>query len=154
MSSKTDVVQGALKLKGLLEEYCIKSAAELVKAIPDLFTVEIPASVTNVVISSQQPGDDQRQSLWVRQNTNGGFIGIYVYSAGNWQVIFPLPTQLVKVYGKSTDATTFPKGYILATDSVNLNTSQKNYLKSFWHWYNDDPTSGYYDIFEVIFTGF
>jgi len=154
MPAKTDVVQGAIKLMGLLEEECLTSGLDLIRALPRLLAVEVPSGISNVVVSAEQPGDDQRQALWVRLTNAGGFLGMYVYGAGNWQLITPLPSELVKVFGDSTNPATFPKGYILATDSVSLTASQKTFLTGFWHWKNDDPTTGVYDIFEVIFQGF
>lgn len=150
MPAKTDVVKGALKIQGLLEDLCFEDVKELIKALPQYLSVEIPSSISNVVVGVEQPGAGQRDNLWVRTANSGNFVGVYVYALGQWRQIIPVPVQLVRVYGDSRNP---PEGYTLATEAGVLTESQKLYLKGTWHWHNDVADT-YYDIFDVIYTGF
>lgn len=150
MPTETDVVEGALKLKGLVDELCATSLAEYTKLLPTLFSVLIPSSISNVVVGVQQPGDDRRDNLWVRLDNSGDFIGLYVYAQGQWRQVSPVDNQLFYVFGNST--IDIP-GFTLATDFTGLTTSQKNFLKLQWHWNNDTPGT-FYDLFHIVYTGF
>lgn len=152
MSSDTDVVQGALKPLGVLENACVESLSDLIKLLPTVLGVEIPASISNVVIGVAQPGDDQRQSLWVRFDTSSDFIGLYVYAQGKWRQIYPVPKQVFEVFGNSSLPDTFP-GYTLATEYSGFTTSQKDYYAKKSHWNNDVPNT-YWDVFYVVYTGY
>lgn len=145
-----NLIPGAIKVQGVLEELCVDSVADLVRVLPKYLTVEVPDSISNVVISSQQPGAEQKQSLWVRLSNSGDFLGLYVYAVGEWRQVTPVPSQLFLISG---DSRTPPAGYTLATNATSLTTAQKDFLKAQWHW-NDDVVNTYYDIFHVVFTGF
>lgn len=149
--SETELVQGELQITGLLEGLCIESAEALVRLLPSLLTPMVPATISNVVVGSQQPGDDRRNNLWIRLDNSGDFVGIYVYAVGQWRQVYPVPGQLFYISGDSRD---IPKGFKLATAADSgLPTSQKNFLKTFQHWH-DDVVDSYYDLFYVLYVGF
>lgn len=146
---KSNQILGALKAIGLLQGKHYESLEEFLQDIPNLYSVEIPESVTNVVVSNEQPGDDEREKLWVRVDNAGNFVGLCVYAKGAWQQVAPAPQQLFRVYG---DSRYIPAGYLLADESTGKMTSlTAKQLKQQWV---RDSTDSYYVIFDVIFTGF
>jgi hypothetical protein len=151
--SEYTLVKGALKLQGLLDELCVESVQDLVKVLPKYLSVEIPSSVSNVVVSNQQPGPDQRQSLWVRLDNASNFVGLYVYAVGTWRPVSPVPNQVFRIADSQADSRNPPEGFKLATEAGFLSESQKTFLKAQWHWHND-VVNTYYDIFDVFFTGY
>lgn len=153
MPTETDVVEGALKLKGLVDELCATSLAEYTKLLPTLFSVLIPSNISNVVVGVQQPGDDRRDNLWVRLDNSGDFIGLYVYAQGQWRQVSPVENQLFKIAYAGANSTIPIPGFTLATDGSRLTTSQKNFIKLQWHW-NNDVVGSFYDIYEVYYSGF
>lgn len=149
MSGITDVIRGALKLDNFLEGKCFESWDDFVKAIPNMFTIEVPGSITNVTVGNEQPTDDERDNLWIRKDTSGSFMGLYLYAQGAWQQIYPLPHQLFRITGDSRHP---PVGFTLATDDTNLSSSIRAFLPGTWHVGGTTPT--WYDVFEVTYTGF
>lgn len=145
----SDVLRGAVKLDGFVEEKCFKNWAEFLTALPSLLALEIPDSITNVTIGNTQPTDDQRDNLWIRKDSSGSFVGFYLYAQGTWQKIFPADNELNLVSG---DSRVISPGYTLATDLTDLTTAQKAALQSQWHIGGTSPT--WYDIFHVRYTGF
>lgn len=144
----TDVVQGSLKLIGLPDGYCWESMEKFLQDFEKLFGVEIPTSITNVIVSPVQPLDDSRLSLWFRLSNSGSFIGIYMYGAGTWNQVYPAPGQLFRLVGNST---TPPAGFILADSSApGITATVAVYLLGTWH----DSGSGYYDVYDAVFVGF
>lgn len=148
--SDTDIVLGALKPLGLLDELCVESIPELVRILPQYLGVEVPATVTNVVVGVQQPGDDRRNNLWVRLDNSGDFIGLYVYAQGQWRQVSPVPKEVFQVYGDSREVA---PGYTLAGNFSGFTASQKAYFAAMSHWQNDTPNT-WYDVFFVVYTGF
>lgn len=134
----------ALKLQGLPDDTCFTSFADLLKALVKYMSVEIPTSITNVIISNIQPLDSQRSSLWIRMTNGGDFVGFYLFSGGAWQQIFPVDNQLFRVYG---DSRVIPTGFVLGDDgSLGLTAAQIAFLHTQWLL---DPTSTFYVIFDV-----
>lgn len=148
MPAKTDLINGALKVTGLLEDLCIESLQELIQTLPQLLSVQIPASITNVTIGPEQPGDSERQNLWIRTDNSSDFVGIYIYALGQWRQVYPVPGQLFRIVG---DSRTPPKGFTLATDSPSLSAAQKTWIVSQWL---PNSTNEYYTIFDVVYSGF
>lgn len=144
-----DVIRGAVKLDGFIEEKCFKSWAEFITALPSMLALEIPDSITNVTVGNTQPTDDQRDNLWIRKDSSGSFVGFYLYAQGTWQKIFPADGELTWVSG---DSRVIAPGYTLATNLTDLTAAQKAFLTARWHIGGTSPT--WYDIFEVRYTGF
>lgn len=91
-TSASDVIQGALKILNLPDLSCYQSYQEAIQAIVANIGLEIPAGdLTNVVVGNQQPSNSQLDSVWFRRDNSGTFIGIYVYSGGEWVQIYPIP---------------------------------------------------------------
>lgn len=138
-------VLGALKLTGLIDNLeCYTSIQQLLRDFPKLFSVEVPSSITNVIVSNQQPTATQRDAVWFRRSNGGVFIGIYLFSEGTWRQFFPVPKTLYRLYGDSREP---PFGYILASDSAALTSEQVAFLETQWH---RDPTDTYWDIYDAI----
>lgn len=148
MSVPSDVVKGDLVVTNLPDLACFSTFAEFLAALPDFVSVEIPNSVTNVVVSNVQPTDSQTSYLWIRLTNSGAFLGLFVFSNGLWRQIYPVPNQLFRVYGLSND---IPDGFQLATDSTALSSAQKTFLQGTWHL---SPDTVNYDIFDIVYVGF
>lgn len=90
MFTPENVVNAELVVKNIPEQACFTNFVDFVKALPQYLGVEVPASVTNVVVSNIQPSSSQTTSLWIRLDNSGSFIGIYVFSGGTWRNIYPI----------------------------------------------------------------
>lgn len=111
MRSVVDVVRGALKLNGSIDRMCFSSWKEFVQSIPNLFSVEVPKSVTNVTVGEAPPTEDSVDNVWFRRDSSGAILGIYVFQDGAWRQFYNLPpTQVVWMYGNSAS---LPDGFVL-----------------------------------------
>jgi hypothetical protein len=106
-----EVIRGALKLTQLPDRVCFTSWRDFVQALPDLLSVEVPESVSGVVVSADQPGDDDKEKLWFRRDFSGNFLGLYAFQNGNWHPFYNLaPNEVVWVFGDSGDP---PDGFVV-----------------------------------------
>ena len=147
MTIGTEVIQGALKLKNFMESKCFSCWEDFIAAIPEMFSVEVPSNITNVTVGNTQPLDSERDHLWVRTDSSGSPIGLFIYSGGTWNQFLPPPNQIYYVYG---DSRNIPPGYELASASTVLTASQILTLQKTWH----AELGGWYSIFHVVYTGF
>lgn len=112
--------KGALKLQNIPDNACFSNFKEFVESLPEYLTVEVPASISNVVISQAPPGEDDKNKLWFRRDASGNFIGIYVFQSGAWRPFYNLVigaavSQITWAHGSSSNV---PDGFrlILAND--------------------------------------
>lgn len=145
----SDVIMGSIKLKGFIEEQCFTSLKEFIASLPNILVAEIPSEATNVVVSSQQPSNDQRDAVWFRLDNSGSFVGIYIYSKGSWKQITPAPNEVIRMWG---DSRSVPSGYALIDASnPNFTSSELAAIQSSWV---RDSTDTYWKVFDVTFQGF
>lgn len=148
MSTNQDLVFGTLVPVGLPDTLCFKSAKEYYESIAKNFKPAFSRSITNVVISSSAPSQDQRESLWIRMSNGGQYIGTYVFSGNDWVQVSPAPNVLERMYG---DSRVVPAGYRLA-DNTNpkLTPAQASFIQSTWHRHSSNL---YWDVFDVTYEG-
>lgn len=144
-------VAGAVKIKNLTDLRCYKSFEDMLLDLVNNMILEIPTSITNVVISNQQPTDDKRESLWIRLNSAGGFIGVYLFSDGSWTLIYPIPSSVYWFYGDSRNP---PEGFRLMNGSNPLFTVGSTLLQGIMSKYVYDNTNTYYEYYAANFIGF
>lgn len=147
-----DVVDIPIKVISLPDLLCVNSLTDFLKMLPDLIVGQAPTSITNVVIGNQQPLDSQRDTIWVRKDNAGNFIGIYVYSNGTWQQMFPLPGQIFPHWRATTDPTDDPVGYTRIDNAAGVPAAVVTQLMTQWVADAGNPT--FYLRDDVIFTGF
>jgi len=152
MSTNSDVINAPTVLVGLPDVACFTSFKDFLEALPKYLYAQIPTSVTNVVIGNTQPNDSQRNSLWFRKDNSGSFVGLYIYSAGIWNQIYPVPNQLFRVYRLTTDPLTYPKGFDRADNSPNIAATTKTWLIT--QWLADPGNPGYYLVYDLVYIGF
>lgn len=143
-----DVLLGQIKITGLPEGLCLTTFSDLIKALPGFLSVEVPDSISNVTVSQSQPNDDQRDNLWIRVGASHGFIGMYVYSAGDWQNIYP---GNAGIYWFDDERIVRPGWEYILDGNPNFTTSEiaqykQRYIKS------DDQS--HYVLFAAQFVGF
>lgn len=141
------LLSNAIKTQGLIDVACFKDVPDLLQALGNYLTVEIPDTITNVVVSNVQPTDPSRNVIWFRQNAAGQFTGIFVYSGGSWVQLFPVVGQLTFIKGDS-DAP--PTGYKVVTDD-DVASAELIQLQTMWY-PAADPV-GPWTLFHVIYTG-
>lgn len=90
MFNPEDVMKASLVTQNIPENACFENFRQLLEALPQYLAVQIPASITNVIVSNVQPSSSQTTSIWFRVSNAGGFMGIYVFSQGNWHNIYPI----------------------------------------------------------------
>jgi hypothetical protein len=149
MTTSNDVLRGTVKLDGFLEGCCFTSWDDFVKKLPSLLAIEIPSNVTNVTIGNTQPTDDERDNLWIRKDNSGSFLGMFIYSQGTWQQIYPPPLSAILMLG---DSRVIPAGYQLASDVTFVDAATLTALQSLWVIGGTSPT--WYKMFHVFYTGF
>lgn len=116
MPGTTDVIRGALKLDNFTEGKAYSNLDSFIKDLSNMFSVEIPENVTNVIVSSSEPGDDFKTGVWIRKDAAGAFAGVYIFQVDSWTKIVPplFDTEVILMYGNSND---IPSGYSLADDT-------------------------------------
>lgn len=124
-------VIGELVLKALPEVQCYTNFTEFLKALPSLYSVAVPSTVTNVIVSNSQPTSSQITSIWVRMSASNAFIGIYVFSGGEWVQVAPSPQEVIWMYG---DSSAPPAGYKTTDDAsgVEMSAAAATGLKAKW----------------------
>jgi hypothetical protein len=90
MFNPENLVAGTLVVQGVPENACFTTFIDLIKALPTYLGVQIPASVTNVIVGNVQPSSSQTTNVWFRLSNAGSFMGIYVFSQGAWHNIYPI----------------------------------------------------------------
>ena len=145
MPETTDVIRGALKLDNFQEGRSYADLDSFIEALEHMFSVEIPETVTNVMVSSSQPGDDFKEGVWIRKDAAGVFAGIYVFQSGAWVRIVPplFDTEVILMYG---DSRNLPSGYSLA-DVSNTNLPSGVGAKLMVDWLS---AGAYYTLFHII----
>lgn len=142
----TNVI-GTLVLKALPELQCFTNFTAFLEALPSLYAVEIPSTVTNVIVGASQPTSSQTTSIWIRTTNDATFLGIYVFSNGTWIQICPAPNQIIWMYG---DSSAVPTGYKTTDDasSVEISSTLATALKALW--IAGDLSGPPYEYFSVI----
>jgi hypothetical protein len=149
MSENNDVVQGVLKLIGSTDGQCWTNMDDFIRWFVSNVGVEIGTEITNIKVSSSAPTDAQRNYLWFRMSNSGSFIGIYLWGAGTWNLVWPLVGQIIRMYGRSDQP---PSGFAVAdTSAAGLPTAVVAMLQASWV-LNSGGT--YWDLFDVVFVGF
>lgn len=90
MFNPANIIAGDLVIKNIPENACYTSFTELLKSLPEYLGVQIPSTITNVIVSNVQPSSSQTTSIWFRYSNSGSFLGIYVFSQGAWHNIYPI----------------------------------------------------------------
>lgn len=142
------LVPGSIKVLDLPETKTFKSFEELLQAFEQYLAVEIPDSITNVVVSTQPPTSPSRNVIWYKLNASGSLVGQFVFSGGAYRQQFPPPNEVTKMHG-SSDAV--PAGYKLVIAGEDGFTTPE-VLTMQATWYPPGPT-GPWTIFDVIYTG-
>lgn len=145
-----DVIRGAIKIDNFLQDKCFTSWKDFVLALPQMLTVEVPTSVTNVTVGTVQPGDDEKDNLWIRRDNSGSFLGMYIFAAGSWKQIFPVPNEIFYVYGDSRQP---PPGYSFVEDVTTFSVDELNKMRLIWHVGGTVPTT-WYSTYHCVYVGF
>lgn len=111
MRTISDVVRGALKLNGLPDRECFTSWLDFVQALPNLLSVEVPTSASNVIVGNDYPTADDTNKIWYRRDPAGNFIGIYAFQNGQWHPLYNyVANELIWMFGNSAAV---PEGFLL-----------------------------------------
>ena len=118
MPGPTEIVTLAnFVIKNIPDYACLTNMSEFLTLLQTYGQVEINGSVTNVVISNQQPAESDRNKLWLRVTNVNSFVGFYIYASGKWNKIFPVDGTVQWIVG---DSRAVPAGYLLV-DANNPN---------------------------------
>jgi hypothetical protein len=131
MVNTVSTVVGELVLKALPELQCFTNFNDFLKQLPALYAVEVPSTVTNVIVSPSQPTSNQTSSVWIRMSNASQFYGLYVFSEGQWIQIVPAPQQVIWMYGDSQNP---DPGYKTtdAASGVEISATLATALKALW----------------------
>jgi hypothetical protein len=149
MAYKSDVVAGAIKLLGIPERACYNTFKEFIEALPKMLGVEIPSSVSGVIVGSETPGEDDRNKIWFRRDTGGNFLGIYAFQGGAWHPLIEFrPTS---VYWEIGDSANVPAGYsLIDANSSGIPSDVRNAIMA--HYVPNN--SGGYSYYAMQYVGF
>lgn len=148
MSQQSTTVAVPVQSLGIPQNACFTNFQELLSLLQQYLVVQVPRSISNVIISNTQPTSAERNSLWVRENNGGQFIGIYVYDGTTWRQVLPTPNGIFKMYG---DSRSIPEGFLLA-DASNPHISADMAMALELGWVRDN-TDTYWEMFDVTFEG-
>lgn len=146
-----DVVSAPIGIINLPDNLCVSSLKDFLVQLPQWIVALIPTSITNVVVGNVQPLDSQRDSLWLRQNNSGIFIGFYVFSGGTWVQIFPMPNQIFPRWRATTDPTAPPTGYTRIDNVAGVPAAVVTQLQT--QWVVDAGNPGFYLRDDNLYTG-
>lgn len=149
MTLGTDTIRGAIKLDNFVEGKCFTSWEDFIKAFPQMMTVEVPKNITNVTLGPTAPSSSDLDNLWVKTDSGGNFVGLYIFSGGAWNQIYPAPQQLIFMYG---DSRAVPPGYQLAVDNPNITATQLQDMQKIWSIGGTSPT--WFTTFHCVYVGF
>lgn len=111
MSVVNTVVRGALKIDNVPDRACFSTWRQFLESIPDFLTVEVPSSVSGVVVGPNTPDEDDRDKIWFRRDNGGNFLGVWAFQNGAWRPLFNFGTnQIIWTFG---DSTNIPDGFVL-----------------------------------------
>lgn len=146
MANPNDSITGALKLLGDLNNTCFNSLQDFALWIEANYGVEIPANELTVVVGNVEPINPQITALWIREDNSGTFVGVYIYSSGQWIQILPVQVQLFRIVGSSLSV---PTGFTLANTSSQLSAAEQTFIQGQWYLNPSNPAE--YLIFDVVF---
>lgn len=154
MVNSADSTRGNIVLTGLPDTKCFTSWQDFLAALPEFLGVEIPvSSITNVVVSNVEPSSSQTNSIWFRLNNAGGFIGIYVFSAGIWNDIYPVnvdsPVVTNQIFWFFGDSAQPPPGWTNTNDYTGLTAAVKAALAAQWNF-----EGGIFNYYSAVYIGF
>lgn len=114
-------IRGAIKVAGVPDSACFTTFAELLRALEQYLIVDISEqTLSNIIISNQQPGQADRDKIWARLSNAGIFLGFYIFENGMWVQILPAPNQIFWLYGDSNNP---PAGYQFLDSSQTIFTA-------------------------------
>lgn len=141
---------GVIKVLDVPDDACLTTVRDLLLQLERYLGVEFTADrVTNVYVSANEPDTTDRSIIWFKTNNAGNFVGIYLFIAGTWVQFLPVPQQLFRIVGDSTD---IPAGYALADDSIPYITEDMATAIA-ETWIETSPGSGVYSVFDVVYVG-
>lgn len=146
-----NIVVAPTALLNLPDLSCFTSFQEFLAALPQFLVALVPTNITNVVIGNIQPQDTQRNTLWVRKDNSGTFIGLFVYSSGIWSPIWPVPNGVYGTWRLSTDPFGPPAGYTRLDNVVGVPPAVVAARIATWTVDGANPTE--YLFYEVQYTG-
>jgi hypothetical protein len=139
-----------VKIKGLPEFECPTTFKEWLVLLETYLEVTIPESVGAVVVSVNPPAENDRTKVWFRVDNSSSFIGIYVYTGGSWQKIYPLTGQVFWCHGSSLEVD--PGFKLIDENNPEYTAAEANFFKAL---YLKDPLGGdFYTYFAVSYVGF
>lgn len=142
------LVRGAVKVQDLPDLACFKSFEDLLKALEKYLVVEVPDSITNVVISAIPPENPSRDVIWFKLSNSGSFIGIFVFSGGEYLQQFPAPKTIERFYGNSDEV---PPGWeVISASTVGFTSAMVAKLQADWL---RDSSDTFWLIYDAIYTG-
>lgn len=105
-----NTVVGGLVVNDLPDRACVNTLKEFIELLPQYLSVDVPASVSNVVIGTNNPGSDDVGKLLLRVSNNGIILGLYAFQGGAWNKINTGPDG--EVTWISGDSDNPPPGYV------------------------------------------
>ena len=142
-------ITGAVKVIDVPDDACLTTVRDLLLSLQKYLAVEFGVErITNVAVSSDEPGDMDRDMVWFRLDNAGNFLGIFVFVQGSWVQMFPPPGALYKIVGDSASP---PDGYALVTNLLpQFTDAMVAKLQQEWV---PAPNGIDYRIFHVVYVG-
>lgn len=130
----------------------VNSIADAIQVLAQYGTVEIPTSITNVIVGFSEPTSDDINKIWFRYDVNANFLGIYAFQNGGWHPVV-MTSALTDIFWKYR-ATNIPATGFTIIDSTGpsfIDSVTRAYLESLYVW---DVGHTFYIYAAYAFTGY
>lgn len=105
-----NTVKGIVKVANIPERASFRTWDEFIRALPNFLTLELPASVSGIVVGNEEPATGDTDKLWLRRVPDGTVLGLYAFQAGNWERLHLAESNEIRwFFGTSLEP---PKGWI------------------------------------------
>jgi hypothetical protein len=106
-----NTVASALHVIDLPDRACFTTWREFIESIPRYIGVEVPASVSGVIVGPDVPGEGDKDKVWFRRDRSGAFLGIYAFQAGAWRKLIQTLDSVTDIFWVVGDSTNPPDGF-------------------------------------------
>lgn len=106
-----NTVASALHVIALPERACFTTWREFIESIPQFIGVEVPASVSGVIVGAAPPGEGDRDKIWFRRDNSGAFLGIYAFQNGAWRKLIQTLDGVEQIFWVVGDSENPPDGF-------------------------------------------
>lgn len=147
-----NTVASALKVIDLPERACFTTWREFIESIPQFIGVEVPASVSGVIVGPSAPGEGDMDKIWFRRDNAGNFLGIYAFQNGAWRILVQQIPGVTEIFWVVGDSENPPEGFtVIAAGDPTMPAATALGITSM---YLPNPVGPGFSYFAMRFSGY